>query len=399
MNSFGLARLILSFYRKKLPDLNKIQSKGLLAVKIAQHYALRIDFLDEKMCRHLSKLYTHSFPTLEYKLSELVDKEYLNSNFSSWSETPFASASVGQVHYGYLKDNTKVAIKVLKQEFEEDFLKDVKNIQSLLSKISLVWFKLKKIFNPIQILNTIQEYTHRELNLTNEIDDSNELQSYIDRYSKSFDISNLKLPKIYNELSSEKILVSEYIEGVTFDKLLEGGKLNYSSLLELFRLHSFFIFKVGTFHGDLHPGNVILGEDSNIYLIDCAGLSHISSTLQKELFYFFYHLSRSNFEKSACHLYKMSYSNLSDSELLNFKNEFLELYKDFSGSTVSKVSLTKKMMDTIKLGINHGMIFGDDIFPVIKSLMYLDGMVLKCNPEAVLMDDIKAHTDYLKDYI
>ena len=53
------------------------------------------------------------------------------------------------------------------------------------------------------------------------------------------------------------------------------------------------------------------------------------------------------------------------------------------------------MMETIKLGINSGMDFGDDMFPVIKSLMYLDGMVMKCNPNAVLMEDVRDFTDYL----
>jgi len=41
------------------------------------------------------------------------------------------------------------------------------------------------------------------------------------------------------------------------------------------------------------------------------------------------------------------------------------------------------MMETIKLGVNSGMEFSQDMFPIIRSLMYMDGMVLKCNPNAV----------------
>jgi ubiquinone biosynthesis protein len=46
------------------------------------------------------------------------------------------------------------------------------------------------------------------------------------------------------------------------------------------------------------------------------------------------------------------------------------------------------MMRTIKLGVNSGMVFEKGIFAIIRSLMYLDGMVLRCNPDAVLVRDM-----------
>ena len=57
MNWLSFIDLMLEIYKKDVPDLLKIQRKGLLAVKIAQVYALRVDFLKESTCRHLSQLY------------------------------------------------------------------------------------------------------------------------------------------------------------------------------------------------------------------------------------------------------------------------------------------------------------------------------------------------------
>ena len=400
MNSFGFMQLISSFYSRKLPDLMKIQKKGLLAVKIAQHYALRVDFLSEDMCAHLSKLYTHSFPVREQKLSDLIsDKDFLTTNFISWEETPFSSASVGQVHMGVLKNGKRVAIKVIRGDFKKPFLKDIGNIELLIFRLGRFWPKFNKIFNPIGILENIKSYTLDELNLINEYRDTEELRDIKMNYSGVFDLSTLRFQRSYMDLSSEKVLISQYIDGVTFDLLLERGKLPYELLLELFRLHSFYIFKAGVFHGDLHPGNIILGEDNNIYLIDCAGPSSISPKLQKGLFWFFYYLSRYNYPEAARYLNSMSHIELKDKKFQIFLARFLDLYSDFTGATVTQVSLTKRMMETIKLGINSGMDFGNDMFPVIKSLMYLDGMVMKCKPEAVLMDDVRSFTDYLVDYI
>jgi ubiquinone biosynthesis protein len=53
------------------------------------------------------------------------------------------------------------------------------------------------------------------------------------------------------------------------------------------------------------------------------------------------------------------------------------------------MSLTKKMMQTIKLGVLSGMHFEKGIFAIIRSLMYMDGMVLRCKPDAVLMRDLR----------
>jgi ubiquinone biosynthesis protein len=72
------------------------------------------------------------------------------------------------------------------------------------------------------------------------------------------------------------------------------------------------------------------------------------------------------------------------------------LYSDFKGKSVKEVSLTKKMMETIKLGVNSGMGFEKGMFSIIKSLMFLDGMVLRCNPNAVLLEDMRQFVSEFK---
>ena len=85
----------------------------------------------------------------------------------------------------------------------------------------------------------------------------------------------------------------------------------------------------------------------------------------------------------------MSTQTLPVARLRQFEQDFFELYADFADATVSDVSLTTRMMQTIKLAVNAGMAFERNIFAIIRSLMYLDGMVLRCNPRAVLMRDMR----------
>lgn len=200
-------------------------------------------------------------------------------------------------------------------------------------------------------------------------------------------------------MSSESVLVSEYINGPTFEVLLSKKELPYDKLLDLFHLHGFFIFGVGTFHGDIHPGNILLDENDRICFVDYGALGHVGERMRKGLFRFMTALSYYDFAKCAQRLNEMSEVPLRGNDYDNFVGKFLILYDDFEGKTVKEVSLTKKMMDTIKLGVHSGMRFEKGMFSIIKSLMYLDGMVLKCKPDAILMEDMRDFIKELEPYV
>jgi ubiquinone biosynthesis protein len=402
MNVFGFLNLMRSIYGKKLPDLEHIQDKGLLAVKIAQHFALRIDFLDEEVCRHLSRLFTNARPGRKKNGKELieqfVDKKWFD-NFLSFEEIPFTAASIGQVHYGILKNRDSVIIKVIKEDFIKQFLKDLHSLRRLI-KIAIFFYpKLRKVFDPLSILNHIEQYTISELDLQNEIQGMKKLQQIADKYKNRYDLSKLRLPFYYEDLSNSNVLVARKIEGYTFDDLLNNNKLTMQSLLGLFHIHGLFLFAEGTFHGDIHPGNIILGNDSDIYFIDTGALTSSNEKMTKGLFKFFTALSHYQYDKAASFLNGMAERQIKGKKYDDFYQKFLLLYKDFKGKSVSQVSLTKKMMDTIKLGINCGMEFDQGMFPIIKSLMYLDGMVLRCNPDAVLMENMQESIENFKKVI
>lgn len=392
MNVFSFMGLMRSIYGKKLPDLEKIQDKGLLAVKIAQHFALRVDFLDASVCKHLANLFTMARPAQGVDGRELM-KSYVTdewfSNFSEIEKKPFAVASIGQVHKATLQSGQQVIIKVIKSDFKDSFLKDLRSLRRLLKFVLFFYPKLRKVFDPLAILDHIEEYTLSELDLQHEIEGRNVLTKIKEDYHSKHDLSKLKLPHFYKDLSSKNILVADFIEGTTFDKALEQKSLKYENLLSLFNLHGLFIFAAGTFHGDLHPGNVILDKQENIHFIDTGALSNSTRLMSRGLFDFFCNLAEYDYDGCAESLHKMAIKRIPDHKYEIFVRKFKKLYEDFKGKSVSEVSLTKKMMDTIKLAVHSGMVFDQGMFPIIKSLMYLDGMVLRCKPEARLIEDMK----------
>ena len=364
-------------------DARRIQEMGLLAVKIGQVHALRIDFLNEETCIELSKLYRTNVPIKAEQVLKNIDR----TKFSWIDETPLASASVGQVYRARLLSGEEVVLKVIKSGFRKIFEQDVSTVKRLFKFVIFFYPKLARVFDPIGILEHIEEYTLRELNLLNEIEGHEILREIYEKNKGTYDLSSLRFPKIYRELSSEQVMVSEYIPGKTFDEILDN-EMEYSQLLLLFKIHGFFMFNIGTFHGDIHPGNLMLHDDK-IYFVDTGAIGHVSKRLSSGLLNFFEALSVYDYDLCAVRLNEMAESGISGKRFEKFKVKFNALYSDFKGRSVQEVSLTRKMMETIKLGVNSGMGFEKGMFSIIKSLMFLDGMVLRCNPDAVLLEDMR----------
>lgn len=402
MNSFQALSLIRELYFKKgLPDLKKIESYGLLAVKIGQIHALRLDFLSPEKCQHLSALYRSNTPLPTEDANSLLRQngglDY-EKNFLKIESQPLAVASVGQVYRAQLVNGDSVVIKLIKSKFKERFVRDVTKLRKFFTLALRFNPKLKSVGNPMGILSDIEEYTVAELDLRHEADGLAILKKIRDDYQVNLDLSMLGFQKIYSDLTSENVLVSEFLPAPTVDELLSAGKFLYEDMLKLFYVQGFYIFIAGKFHGDLHPGNVLY-DGQKFYFVDMAYIGEVGDRIRKGLFNFFTALSQYDFKTCARYLNEMAEQGIAGAAYEDFSNKFQALYQDFPGKTVSEVSLTKQMMLTIKLGVNSGMIFEKGIFSIIRSLMYLDGMVLKCQPQAVLMEDMRQFIDKYKKLI
>jgi ubiquinone biosynthesis protein len=399
MNSLTFLKLIWELYFKKgLPDIEKIQKWGLLAVKIGQIHALRIDFLGPEKCHHLSRLYRQNTYIRSEDISDLID-EYLLRHpdvFASIERTPFAAASVGQVYRAQLINGDTVVLKVIKRNFKKTFSKEVQKIRRLFKMFLFLYPPLKRVGDPIGILNDIEEYTLAELDLRNEVRGQKVLREIKEKHKQNFDLSALEFVHVYEELCEENFMVTQFIDAPTFDELLETDVVEYESIVKLFYLHGFYMFVVGEFHGDLHPGN-LLYKDGIFYFVDTAYVGTVSKKLSIGLMNFFEGLATDDFKLSAYWLNKMSETELSGAQFEKFEKDFLYLYKDFGGKTVSEKSLTQQMMQTIKLGVLSGMHFEKGMFAIIRSLMYLDGMVLRGKPDAVILHDMKTFIGTYKD--
>ena len=400
MRMLTFFRFMRQIMRKKPADLEWIQNQGLMAVKLAQIFALRPDLLGEEKCNQLQQLYQHaaSIPPENWE-STLKEKaiEGFFDNFDWIDEKPLAAASVGQVHRARLNNGDDVVIKFVKQANAKEFRKEVERMKSWLRIFLILSPRLRKVGNPMALLNHVADYTTRELDLRNEIHGANELKSIQDKIAEDFPTTMLRFPKYYPEISNENVLVSEFIRGMSLEEGIENKSLSWETLLELFRIHGAYLFGIGTFHGDLHPGNCIIDTEGRFVFIDNGAICHAPSFVNRSLFNFFEHLSRQEMHSAFMSLLDMTSKKPTGKKMQKYLKRMSEIYTDFEKKPVGQQSLTRIMMQTVKAAVELANAeFGEEAFPIIRALMYLDGLVIRTHPEVLLIKSMGPYLDEFK---
>lgn len=397
MTTFDFFRLFNSILSPRAElDVARIERMGLLATKIAQMYAVRADLIDPGKCVELSRLLQNTKPLTEPEFADRW-RSLLPAAFQeacvAFDRTPLASASLGQVHRAQLREGPTVVVKISRRDQGVEFLNDVRLARRLIRVALMVYPPLARLADPAGTLAAVERQTLVELDFLSEQRGAARLAALTGAASDRLPhLRKLRFPKYFPELSDYGFLVSEYVEGRTLAQWLESGSLPYEALLELFRIHGFFLFVRGEFHGDLHPGNVIW-RDGEFWFLDNASIETVPRQFARGLLEMLVCLADNQLHEAATRLADLSTAPLRAEDRRSFLFRFIALYRDFSRRTVAEKSLTRQMMETVRLAVRHGVIFPAGAFPLIKSLMYLDGMVLRCNPQAILLRDVAKFAD------
>ena len=392
MRLLSFMRLMREITKDEPADLEWIQSQGLLAVKLAQIFALRPDMLSIEKCRQLQEMYRNASTISSEDVSSILECKApvgFHDSISSFDEVPLAAASVGQVHRATLTSGEEVVVKVVKADHKRAFQKDVRRLMRLMRVAITFSPKLRRVGNPLALLRHVEDYTTRELDLRNEIKGGADLKAIQDSLESSFPMGLLRFPKYYPELSNEYVLVSEYVEGKTLEECIDDGSLHWDYLVQLFRIQGAYMFGVGTFHGDLHPGNCIVDKSQNFVFIDNGAICESPSSVSIPLFRFFDRLSGGDKKGAFEALLALAGERPTEDRVDRYKDQMSEIYSEFGDKSVGEQSLTELMMKTVKAAVElAGADFGEEGFPIIRSLMYLDGLVIRTHPEVKLIAEM-----------
>jgi ubiquinone biosynthesis protein len=272
----GRARFRLPAAQKpgKAPETSTVYERIRLAledlgptfVKFGQIMSTRTELLPPEMIDELKKLQDHANPIPFSEVRAMLEQNCPDFDlwFSSIDEIPVASASIAQVHRAFLTDGTPVAIKVQRPGIGETIETDLSILLSMAERMEVV-LPETRVYNPTGMVDDFAHQIVKELDFTRDGRNA-------DRMARNFrDVPGIRFPKIYWEFSSPKVLVMEFIEGVRIDNLeaiVELGHDPHEIGVRGFHAYLKMIFEDGFFHGDPHPGNLLITKKGDIVFLD-----------------------------------------------------------------------------------------------------------------------------------
>jgi ubiquinone biosynthesis protein len=277
-----------------------LERVGGAAVKIGQQMAMRPDVLPEAYCDALQDLFDESAEAIDPMIvrrivgEALVAKKDLYYNgilpggcgtsealdvvFPFFdAKNPIGKASIACVYPGVLFTGEKVAVKVMRPGIRKTIALDLAVLDRLLlglEFLTLIKPGLSKTFR-----KEIRYMLEEELDFRKEIRYQEVFRIYHPRKNR-FSVS---APKVYYDYSGDQVIVSEFVQGIPVKAILRAVDERNEAALQLLdqfnidlktiakrliRASHYGFFECPFFHGDPHPGNILIQPNNRIYLLD-----------------------------------------------------------------------------------------------------------------------------------
>lgn len=254
-----------------------LKDMGPTFVKIGQFISTRSDIFGKEFTDELKELQDNVAPMASHEIAPLI--EGIKSKVKDVTLEPLAAASIGQVHYGVLDTGEQVAIKFKRVGIDETIHADFKLLLSIISFLKSI--VINRQITEVEI--SLREYYQL---LQEEINFRNEVQNMKAFKEKCASVKHIKVPKPYEALCSDDVIVMEYVPSIkindieTIDKL----KFNKERISEKL-LESFFtqIVDYGFVHIDPHPGNVGITEQGKIVFYDYGMFVRLDNSMRSNL--------------------------------------------------------------------------------------------------------------------
>jgi len=243
-----------------------LEELGPTFVKFGQIMSTRTEIFPPELIAQLKKLQDHAKPLPFSEVLGVIQQTCPNLEdwFCEIDESPVASASIGQVHRAKLRDGTVVAVKVQRPGIPEQIENDLAILASMAERIEAV-FPETRMYNPSGLVQDFATQIRKELDFTRDGRNS-------ERMARNFrDVPGIHFPKIYWEYSSSHLLIMEFVKGVRVDNveaIRAQGTDPHEIAIRGFNAYLKMIFEDGFFHGDPHPGNLLVSDTGDLVFLD-----------------------------------------------------------------------------------------------------------------------------------
>jgi ubiquinone biosynthesis protein len=346
-------------------------------VKLGQILSTRTDLLPPSITDELATLQDNvqslGFDEIDAQLVRNLGADY-RERLEDLDEKPLASASIAQVHRATLKDGRPVVLKVQRPGVQP-------KIESDLGILFVMAGWLEEAIEEAQVMDLQGIITGFTKSISAELDFTIEARS-LDRFRRNFaDADDVVFPQVIDELSTDQVLCMEYLDGRKFSEVLAAGEDIGSLVNAYFNTAYKMLFIHGFFHGDLHPGNVLVMPDGKLGILDCGMVGRLSPTMKDRVIDILHAVMSEDLQAVARTFYDLSIRS-GPVDYSRFEADVVDIAERYLvGLPLSEVQIGTLFAEIVGGATRHNVRMPTDFTMLFKAILTTEGMAKTIAPD------------------
>ncbi len=378
-----------------------IEQLGPMFIKFGQILSTRTECPD--VLREELKKLQETVPPFSYQeANDIIEQELaapIEELFLSFEKEPIAAASLAQVHRAWLREEeegegpVEVAVKVQRPNLGAIIAVDLA-VMEFIAKMLHRFLPRARILNAPDIIDGFGTALKRETDFYLEGRHADKVAKIHknDRY--------VKIPKIYWDYTTDKVLTMEFIHGIRinqFEEIDKAGWDRYTIANNMARAYFKQILKEGFLHADPHPGNLYIQDEDVICFLDFGMTEDVPDELLDKLTDLLVAIIHDNDAlKTAEVLMRI---NVGRPEVVNFKKLVIDLYAFLDRRFVEgKIPLGVRGVGYVLNELLYVILWSGIQLPlplilVIKAILYVEMLAIELYPGFDLVDVLEPHME------
>jgi ubiquinone biosynthesis protein len=361
-----------------------LEALGPIFIKFGQALSTRGDMIPPEIALELAHLQDNCQPFDTALARALIEKELgrpIDALCARFDDTPLASASIAQVHSARLHTGQEVVFKIVRPGIETRIAQDLALMKALAKR-------LHKKLPRLRLLEVVEEFEktlYDELDMLRETANASALRA-------NFDESPLLyVPQVHWAYCSEKIMVMERVFGTRISDIARLKEKNISlERLSEMGVEIFFtqVFRDNFFHADMHPGNILVGDDGRYLGLDFGIMGSLSDHDQTYLAENFLAFFNRDYRRVA-QLHIDSGWIKSETRVEEFEAAIRTISEPFFGRPLKDISFGLFLLRLFQVARRFEMEIQPQLVLLQKTLLNVEGLGRQLNPELDLWKTAK----------
>ena len=365
--------------RQLAPTLSRL---GTTSIKLGQLIASSPGTFPSALVQACSGLRDNVGSDPDFTIADYLEVE-LGDGFQRFDHveaTPIAAASIAQVHVGRLDNGCAVAIKVQRPDIAGTLVTDLRLLNSMARMASRVLPSLRRI-DITGLMASLSDQLMSELDFTVELDNAQILR-------RSLGGTGIRTPRCFAELCTSRVLVMEYLEGQALSTSTTHVRSEGSGPAVARRVLQALLAPLvahGVFHADMHAGNLLVGPDGELGMVDFGCVSQLDEATREGLSHALLALFERRFPEAACGL--LSLMDVSHADLDAARNQLIAVTSEYLDRSIEDMPVGLVIRQLIGIGTGHGIVMPTALLSLMRQMLFLDGITRELDPTFNFLDE------------